>query len=283
MGTAFRTRGTAVAVAQNRFLLAVQELCPQVLHDLKSRVFPVYTDAAEKLTSVSGASGAFSLPALRNFQLLERDAPSVAKTLREWGDRYNLVGIEADKADDERRTAAKGDQWPEIVQLRTLWLLQATTETLFAWFRFPSSYPEPKWVNPPVAVFPEQPDLRSPSQRQRLVCFESTDWDFESGESLSAFRRRVHEALDEVLDHHIEQRRQWRAERYGLPPEVRHEDIHFDWLAQYQVSGWSAREIAAQYNTEPNKRVETVTVQKRVESLARFIRLKLRSGRPRKL
>ncbi|MEW6047002.1 MAG: hypothetical protein AB1609_11045 [Bacillota bacterium] len=199
---------------------------------------------------------------------IERDAPEVLRALRDEVYPY----FSRDELQD-RLTA-----WARRWHLCEPWILDKAMDTLALWDDCPAlrAQEPPRWDAgggfswwEPVA------------DAERRIAFEADGWD-PAMETRGQARERLLRAFAEAVDRHLDhiatlaENRGWtqvvvKRNRSGEP------DLHFKWLVQHRVLGWSVREIADRYMEEDPTGERVIgedAIRKAIEAASKLIGLR---------
>jgi hypothetical protein len=253
--------------ARQLFLRALQQRVPQVSQTLRLEVLSLYT-AVPKVVKADCSRG----PTVQSVPGEFEKEPDLVL--------WNNVEFHAEQTPEVRRMRDGLLQWSERFHLTSEWLLNAALYTLCQWDRYP--------IETLKLIYRDgDPDrLRSLPVDGGLLCpftleereFRLHDGGWEAGyESWTAFQKRIRTAFKASLVGY-EKRLKRLAEnrKYTEPPEIRNQQ-QFDWLALYQSSFLSPKDIKKLLEREtPPHHTEENTIFKAVEKTADLIGLTLR-------
>jgi hypothetical protein len=247
------------------FLDAILLDSPQVLEALK-QVLPLMQRLAEAEQQLLDSPGLPAVPSQGTAQEITEinltDKPgTLPDTLGAWKKlTYSvLVYAEAGPCAEAVRV------WSERFRLVDEWVLDIAVSTLEVWVNEPESAGDRVWRYPQLLTM--QPLAHDETQLQITV-----QWDAPF-ESWDGFKKRLDAYVGKELSKYKSQIERLVAERGWKTVPVRQQE-HFRWLVQYQVRGWSAKQIADRQ--QRNLKAWENTVSKAVKTTAQRIGLTLR-------
>lgn len=250
----------SVAVARNDFLNTVAKLAPQVLQELRSTALPhfqaLFRIGEFRSDRDQGETGYIVKPAVPG-------GPVVRVFIR-WRDsddpprwKSEFVNIEADPVRARVKQAVLG--WGAKWNLIDPWTLDAALDTLLWWMQHPAD-PDQNWHG--RVGFLSGDDLPP-----RLVINEL--WLFEPWDDLCGrLQEKIASYKAAIQDFCV---------RNGYNPDATGRgQQHNEWLALYQVCGYSADDIVQWYLSRGTK-VTTSAIAKGYQAAANRVGLTLRA------
>ncbi len=233
------------ADAWTELFQAIRRVAPEVLERLRDDVLPCFEEARAESSPLTLRKVKQADP------ISDEGLVPLKRAFDGWANSFYLT-----------------DQWAESIAWQTLdrWIASQEARDLLQ-----ISLPSVTWI-PPV------------SDADREFTFSDPGWD-PALETKKTFVTRIGDRFEERLQVYLAAvTHQFECQGWERTPEKRRED-HFEWLARYQVQGWTHRMIADEYSTDA-KILGEDTVSKALNRLANRMGLTLRppdkGGHPRK-
>jgi hypothetical protein len=253
LGAEFDERGRSAEVARDLFFQAIQKCAHKVLADLREDVFSSFQEKdPEPLPSVQNL-----MSDLRSGRL----------------HRFSAFPFRLDEWRLHAHTRSKLSDWGTRWRLTMPWCEERAAYTMLLWRREPELAGE-RWA------LAGEPSIRIGGLNfdERAFVFRDYGWD-PTAEPWSDARTRIRAAFAIALKAFQRDQEQLAHQRGARRARSKHGAEHFDWLAYYQVRGWSYEQILDEYD-----RFERKTIEEGVKDAAKLVGLQLRAarrGRPR--
>ena len=250
------------------FKQALRKETPEVLESLAEDVLPAYRAITPEIARQSYK------PAIR--PTVHVVLPASSQPID--GNQMPLFwwSIEAGAGESPEAAELKSKlwKWAERFHLTDEWLLDVAAQTLYSWRDPNNKTIGANWGHLPTQVF------GSISVDECKFEIADIGWDVEV-EPWQTFEARITKQFQSQLR---EQMLMLAEEQgYEPAPQIRNKK-HFDWLAMYQVCGFSPKDVANHFQIETRRALNVQnTVWKAIEEKAAQISLTLRkSNSPRR-
>jgi hypothetical protein len=255
------------AEARAYFLEVLRKVCPEVTYSLRNELLPMYERWA-----ASQSHGTPSLPS--GFLDLQQQQPDIADAVMGWCEKSYLIG----RVDPE--PAWHGQDWQRVAHISSLWPAIQIHETMLAWSRPVGSRwlesDPPQW--PQTIRFLGHIDIGGP----RTIIVPLPNLEDYRGETqyvrhaTAVFERLLREALTKER---LAAKQREKAQGACIGRAIKTQMAHFDWVALRQARGWGIPAIA-KWHEARSEPIEIDAIRKGMKSLAGWIGLRLRAGRP---
>lgn len=308
----YRVPFLKIEEARYQFLRSVRRLCPLPLFHLRDRIAPHYDrwvdeiiedanarheweqspeglsrtesmfnsfkgigmpdDAARKAAEGRPIRGLAPDDTIFNtFAVLQFENPRLDRVLKLWAQRNHLTH-QRELEEDTVRPDVDPGEFVKLTLHKDYWACEWALFTLWFW-KFATAGEVAKNAEPPEWI---TMSVGAPLTLDEPAFRVQPGWDVLAEEE-GAFRKRAELALNAYIARKCE-----IAKASGLQrSDEKRRPSHFDWLALYQVSQWSYRQIAERENVRPGRRnIGEDTVRKGVRVAASLCRLNARLGSP---